>query len=133
MGSGALISPTPVRKYLLHVESPQKVGAGDKASSRIVLEAAAPYHINKEFPLEVVVDAKDLSVPKKTLTIADAQFKSDREAAFEIPFSATGVGEKRFSATMRFAVCTDKDCYPLRDTLAWSVQVVEAGKAKPKR
>ena len=42
---------------------------------------------------------------------------------FEVAFTAEGAGKKSFAGEIRFAVCTDTNCDPVSDKLAFDVDV----------
>ncbi|HJZ85582.1 MAG TPA: hypothetical protein VKN99_10445 [Polyangia bacterium] len=123
--SKAQSAPTPVpstaKKYTLDVDAPKEVKVGAKSSFRIVIKPAAGFHINQEFPLEIALSAPDVKLGKDRLAKPDAKPFSEGEARFEVDFSAAKPGLHDFSARARFAVCTDKDCWPVRDGLTWKV------------
>ena len=107
------------RSYRINVEAPAQTKVGQQAEFRIVLLPAPGYHVNQEFPFEIALDAADVSLGKQKLAKADAQKFSQDEARFAVGFVAKKPGEVAFTAKARFAVCTEKDCWPMRETLTW--------------
>jgi hypothetical protein len=51
---------------------------------------------------------------------ADAQV-SEKEASFQVAFTAENPGAKSFSGEFHFSVCTPKFCEIKKEKLAWSV------------
>lgn len=105
---------------------PPAAGAavGTAATARIIIKPTGVYHLNKDFPTLITVTPPDgVELTKGQLAAADAASFTEKEAAFDLPFTARAAGAKKFSATVKFAVCTDTTCDPKRETLAWEVAV----------
>ena len=107
------------KKYQIAVDAPKLVKPGARGSFKIVLTPAPGFHVNQEFPVEVSIDAADVKLAKQKLQKGDAKVWSEREGRFEVDFQIDEAGERSFTARARFAVCTDKDCWPARETLSW--------------
>ena len=109
------------KKYQIAVDAPKAVKTGAKDSFKIVLTPAPGFHVNQEFPVEVSIDAADVKLGKQKLAKSDAKVWSEREGRFEVDFQIDQAGERSFQARARFAVCTEKDCWPARETLTWKI------------
>src|SRR5207244_2909039 len=118
-GHAAPSAPAEAKRYSLTVEAPKEAKVGKKSQFRIVLKALAGFHINQEFPVEITLAAAHVKLLKGKLAKADAQRFTQEEAHFDAEFTPEAAGEAEFSAKARFAVCTDKDCFPVRETLTW--------------
>jgi len=121
--SAAQTAPAPaaVKKYQIAALAPKTVKTGAKDSFKIVLTPAPGFHVNQEFPVEVSIDAADVKLGKQKLQKSDAKVWNEREGRFEVDFQIDQAGERSFQAKARFAVCTDKDCWPARETLTWKI------------
>ena len=60
---------------------------------------------------------------KDTLRKDDAVKFAKDGADFAINFTSSDAGKKSFTATFKFAVCTDENCAPQTETLAFDVDV----------
>ena len=118
--SSAQTAPA-AKKYDISVDAPKDVKAGAKGAFKIVLHPAPGFHVNQEFPTEITVDAADVKLGKAKLAKADAKVFNEKEARFEVDFQTDKPGERWFTAKARFAICTDKDCWPAKETLTWKI------------
>ncbi len=110
--------------YIVDVLPPTQATAGAAATVQVTLRPTAGYHVNKEFPMALTITAPDgVDVPKAKLSAADAAKLTDDRAEFAIAFTPKAAGDKAFTATFRFAVCTAETCDPKIEKLAWNVTV----------
>lgn len=102
--------------------APARVGKPATALVRVTTKNG--FHVNKDFPTSLQVTAPgDVKLAKAKLEKADAKTFAENEAAFEVKYTAATAGEKKLEATLRFAVCTDKDCFPVKEKLTLTAQV----------
>jgi hypothetical protein len=120
---GAAAAPA-AKKYELRVDAPGTAKASQRAVAAIVLRAAPGFHLNQEFPLEIGVSSEQVKIEKSPLRKADAKKFDKEEGRFEIAYvTDEHPGENKLTAKVRFAVCTDKDCWPVNETLSWTTVV----------
>jgi hypothetical protein len=109
--------------YTVDVLPPTEAKAGAAATIKVTLRPTGGYHVNKEFPIALTVVAPEgVDVPKAKLTGPDGKVTDDR-ADFEVAFTPKAAGDKAFTATFRFAVCTAETCDPKVEKLSWNVSV----------
>jgi hypothetical protein len=110
--------------FVVEVQQPAAAQVGAAATAQLVLKPTSGYHVNKEFPTQLEITAPaGVDVPKAKLGPSDAARFEETGAEFAIGFTAKEAGAKKFTATFRFAVCTETTCDPKRETLAWNVDV----------
>jgi len=98
--------------------------AGKKANFEIELKPLGKFHVNKEYPIKVALTAPaSVSFDKAVLQESDAKSFSEKEAKFEVPFTASDKGGHKVVAKVSFAVCTDENCMPDERTLAVTLAV----------
>lgn len=107
--------------YVLEIDAPT-VAVGAEGKLRLRMRANAGWHVNKEFPTSLVVEAPaGVEVKQPKQSAADATTKSEMELVFEVAFVAREAGAKQLPATFKFAVCTDKSCEPQREKLQLAI------------
>jgi hypothetical protein len=110
--------------YIVDVLPPTQATAGAASTIQVTLRPTAGFHVNKEFPMALTIVAPDgVDVPKAKLSAADAAKLTDDRAEFAVAFTSKAAGDKAFTATFRFAVCTAETCDPKVEKLAWNVSV----------
>jgi hypothetical protein len=77
-----------------------------------------------------------VALKKEKLTRADLAATTTDSARFDIPVSATEAGTKTINAEARFVICQESACKPVKETLAFAVEVtapVAAASPKSKK
>jgi uncharacterized protein YcnI len=99
--------------------------AGAKAVATIRVEPKGKYHINKEFPTKLTIDAPSgVKLEKAKQTAKDAVKFEDSAAEFQVAFTPESAGKKEFTGELRFAVCEgEKACVPKTEKISFSVDV----------
>ena len=115
-----------------------KVAVGGTGTASLTITAKAGWHVNAEAPITVALTAPaGVTVQKAKLTRADLAQSTQESARFDIPVSATEAGKKTINAEARFVLCQEQACKPVKETLAFAVDVAPAVAAKetkkPKR
>jgi hypothetical protein len=110
--------------FVVEVQHQPGGQVGTAAAAQVVLKPTGGYHLNKEFPTQLeVTPPAGVAVDKAKQTVADAARFEETGAEFAVHYTAKDAGAKKFTATFRFAVCTETTCDPKRETLAWNVDV----------
>jgi hypothetical protein len=110
--------------FVVEVTPPADAKVGVATSAKVVLKPVAPYHVNKEFPTQLVVTPPaGVEVAKAKQKPEDAARFEEAGAEFEVAFTPREAGDKRFEAAFKFAVCTTETCDPKSEKLAWTVPV----------
>jgi hypothetical protein len=105
--------------YTVRATALGSLGRGQAGQFEIALAPRSGYHLNQEFPIEIKISAPTARVAKPTLGRADAKTFAETGAVFDVGVTPGAPGEEEYTARLRFAVCTDKDCRPVEDTYAW--------------
>jgi hypothetical protein len=108
-----------------------KIAVGATATASLTITAKAGWHVNAEAPIELALKPEaGVSVQKAKLTRADLAQSSKEAARFDIPVSATEAGKKTINAEARFVLCQEQACKPVKETLAFAVDITPAVAAK---
>ena len=115
-----------------------KVAVGTTGTASLTITTKGGWHVNAEAPISVALTAPaGVSVPKAKLSRADLAASSETSARFDIALSAIEAGKKTISAEARFVLCQEQACKPVKETLAFAVDVAPAVASKetkkPKR
>jgi hypothetical protein len=110
--------------YEVKVKLPGPVAKGAQATAFVTVKAASGWHVNKEFPIKLTIDAPDgVTVEKAKQKQGDAIKFNDHEAKFAVKYTGSSAGSKAFTGKFKFAVCTDDTCNPKRVKLAFNVDI----------
>lgn len=106
------------------------VGAPGRASLTVLGKNG--WHVNEEAPITVALKADDgVDLPKPKLSRADLAQSTKESARFDIPFSASAAGKKTITAEARFVMCQEQMCKPVKETVAFEVEVATAAAPPP--
>jgi hypothetical protein len=98
--------------------------AKERAAARITVKPKGAYHVNTEYPVKLKLTAPDgVALEKDTQSGKDAAKFAKESLEFEVGFTASGAGKKSFTGELRFAVCTDTECKPTTEKVAFDVDV----------
>lgn len=110
--------------FSLEAIPPADGAVGAAAQTTILIKPSGVFHLNKDFPTSITVTPPDgVDVTKGVLAATDAASFTEKEAKFEVAYTPRAAGAKKFTAQVKFAVCTEATCDPKRETLAWEVPV----------
>lgn len=111
--------------YSLAVNAPASLAQGEEGVVQVVVTPKPGWKMNKEFPTKLVVTAPEgvTLTSKPSQVPGDALTFDDHNATFAIKFQAASPGDQHFTASFKFAVCTDATCDPKKQELAWAVNV----------
>ena len=101
-----------------------KVAVGATGTASLTITTKGGWHVNAEAPISVAVTPPaGVSVPKPKLTRAELAASSETTARFDIVLSAIEAGKKTINAEARFVLCQEQACKPVKETLAFAVEV----------
>ena len=112
--------------YIVTLEAaPAAAGAGAEAAKVSLHVKPKPgWKLNQEFPTRLRISGPEgVAVQKPDQRSADATLFTEKEATFSADFRAPSPGSAEFSASFRFAVCTESTCDPKQEDLRWAVTV----------
>lgn len=119
----ALGSAVAGDQYDVNVKSPS-AKANERAVVKLSIAPKGAFHMNLEYPTKLTIVAPDgVKIEKEKQTKDDAKRFEKGGADFEVAFVAAGAGKKSFTGEIRFAVCTDTDCKPTSEKVAFDVDV----------
>jgi len=109
--------------YDLNIKSPS-AKANERAVVKVSIAPKGAYHVNTEYPVKLTLTAPDgVKLDKEKQTKGDAKRFEKAGLDFEVGFTASGAGKKSFTGELKFAVCTDTDCKPSSEKVAFDVDV----------
>jgi hypothetical protein len=77
-----------------------------------------------DYPTKLSIKAPDgVKIEKEIQRGPDAAKFEKAALDFEVAFTADGAGTKSFSGELKFAVCTDTECKPTTEKIAFDVDV----------
>ncbi len=110
-------------QYDFTVKSPS-AHANERAVANVSIAPKGAYHVNTEYPVKLTVTPPDgVKLEKEKLLKDDAKRFEKTGLDFEVAFIATSPGKKSFTGQLKFAVCTDTDCKPTTEQVAFDVDV----------
>ena len=108
--------------YLVTVQPPTAT-AGQAAVATVTVVPKKGWKLNEDFPTRLkVTPPAGVTLTKPMLRKADAVMFKPKMAKFAVKFTSSA-GNKQFAGKLKLAVCTDKECVPKTQKLAWSVKV----------
>jgi len=110
--------------YKMELKAPPSAKKGEKAAAKIHVEGTGEFHMNLEFPAKLTVEAPTgVTLDKAKQTRRDAVKFEKSGADFAIGFISEDTGKKSFKGEFKFAVCTDNNCSPTTEKIAFDVNV----------
>lgn len=120
---GELKSQVSEDSFDLKIEPTGSYAAGKEGQVQIVLDAKAPFHVNKEYPYSFALnDSPGLKFASMKVQ-KDAVKLETQRATMTVPFTPSKGGAHTISGTFKFSVCTDEQCLIKKQELALSVDV----------
>ena len=110
--------------FTLAVAAPKGAKVGAELPAKITLKPHGEYHVNMLYPFKVTVDGPADSAPKQTIMHKkDAKTFTKEGVLLVHKTKIAKAGEYRFSALVKFSVCTESHCEVKKETLVWSAKV----------
>ena len=118
------------KEYEVKTDAEVKAAPGAPAKTSVTLVAQDGWHMNEEAPITLTLtpDA-GVSVAKPKLGREDLVAKSKESAKFDVAFTAAEAGKKTVAGEARFVVCKETACKPVKEKLAWTIDVAAAAPA----
>jgi hypothetical protein len=103
---------------------PPSAKANERAVAKVSVSPKGAFHVNTEYPVKLTITAPDgVKLDKEKQTGPDAKRFEKAGLDFEVGFTASGSGKKSFTGELKFAVCTDTECKPTTEKVAFDVDV----------
>jgi hypothetical protein len=110
--------------YKMELKAPASAKKGEKAAAKIHIEGTDGFHVNLEYPMKLTVDAPSGVTLDKSKQIGRDAVKFAKEGTdFAIGFTSAETGKKAFKGEFKFAVCTENNCSPTTEKIAFDVDV----------
>ena len=119
LGSLLLVSGVALAdpSYNLKIDAPSAKKA-QKAVVKIQITPGAGFHVNKDYPAKLKVEA-----PAGVKVDPTQQTITEQAAEFDLPFTADATGKQTFTGELKFAVCSASSCDPKKEKLTFTVDV----------
>jgi hypothetical protein len=124
--SGLTLAAAPARADTLYevTKTEPKLAVGTTATASLTIQAKGGWHMNAEAPITIALTPPaGVTVAKAKLGRADLAASTQESARFDIPVSATEPGKKTIAAEARFVICQQEACKPVKETLAFALDV----------
>ncbi|HTR51897.1 MAG TPA: hypothetical protein VMJ10_14375 [Kofleriaceae bacterium] len=96
--------------------------AGSVATANVTVQPASGYHVNKEYPTKMTLEAPPgVRLSKPVLDGADAATFTEQSLIFEVKATADKPGVYEVKGTFLFAVCSKDSCHEKKQPI--SIQV----------
>lgn len=103
--------------YAIYLDVSNK---GGKGTAKITVKVGAKYHVNKEYPLKLQLEAGDgVKFDKNPMKTKDAKFPDEKTLVLETPF--TGAAGLEVKATIKFGYCDDSHCPTPSETFSFKL------------
>ena len=110
--------------FALEAISDNTYPQGEESRFSISIAGRDGWHINKEFPLRIELEAPNgVGLTKTAFERPDAAAFSDASARFDVPFKPSEAGRHEIRADVSFAMCTDENCVLEDQKLALALEV----------
>lgn len=111
--------------FELRVSPPEEGKRGGPLVATVAVRPKGEYKINLEYPHKLTVVGPKAAAPNElTLTAKQAKL-SKAELRFQPSFTVSSAGTHRFDGTVRFSVCTAKQCEIKAEKIHWVSKVAE--------
>jgi hypothetical protein len=106
-----------------------KATVGAKSTTSLTIAARSGWHVNEEGPLHLkLLPDPGITVDKPKLDRPDLAQSTKDLARFDVAFTASEPGKKTINAEAVFVMCQSTTCKPVREKVAFAVDVAPAKK-----
>jgi hypothetical protein len=110
-------------------KSDVKATVGAKSTTSLTIAAKSGWHVNEEAPVWLkLLPEPGISVDKPKLNRPDLAQSTKDLARFDFAFTASEPGKKTINAEASFVMCQATTCKPVKEKLAFAVDVAPAKK-----
>ena len=95
--------------FSAYMSAAKSYKAGKPGAVTVVVAAGEGYHVNKEYPYKVKLDAAPAGVSFPSDTVRDVS-RAEKTATMSVPFNADAAGSATISGTCSLSVCTETNC-----------------------
>jgi hypothetical protein len=109
-------------EYSAWLQGPKKIKVGETASLSAVFTAGGKYHCNEKYPTSFKPDAAPAGVTFTSDKFSGAAFGTKRSSV-PVSLSASGAGAKTVTGTLKFGVCDESECIPVKAPVSFTFEV----------
>lgn len=109
-------------QYAAFLSGPKKVKAGSTVSLAAIFTASGNYHCNEKYPTSFKPDAAPEGVTFASDKFSSASFSAKRSTV-PVTLTASSKGAKRVSGTLKFGVCDESECIPVKTAVSFAFDV----------
>jgi hypothetical protein len=112
------------KPYAIAVKGPAAGKVGAALAATIQVTPKGEYKMNLEFPTKLKVSGPAAASPQQLeLTAKQATKLTKAELLLKPTFKVSAAGSHTFKGTLRFSVCTEKQCEIKTEPVSWTVAV----------
>ena len=109
--------------FALKVETPA-AKPGEHAVAHLKITPGVGFHMNKEYPTSLALSPPEgVTLDKSKLTAKDAAKFEEREAQFDVAYTAAKPGKQIVTGELKFAVCSANSCDPKKSPVSFEIDV----------
>lgn len=109
--------------FALKVETPA-AKKGEHAVAHLKITPGVGFHMNKEYPTSLALNPPaGVTLDKAKLTAKDAAKFEEREAQFDVAYTAAKPGKQIVTGELKFAVCSANSCDPKKSPVSFEIDV----------
>ncbi len=101
--------------FAMEVVGARELPVGEPQRLQLKIQTKGPWHINQEYPLEVLLKSNHPEVVHVDTTPADrstANYEGETQVWFPLVVTPKQSGSATIQVEVDFAVCTDENCVP---------------------
>jgi hypothetical protein len=124
LGCAQQTASAEAKPYALTVKGPSAGKVGAALAATIQVTPKGEYKMNLEFPTKLRVSGPAAASPQQLeLTAKQATKLTKAELLLRPAFKVSAAGSHTFKGTLRFSVCTEKQCEIKTEPVSWTVAV----------
>ena len=114
--------------YRLELKHPQSIAANKMGEIYIKIIPTNGYKMNEQAPLSIAFKypAEGIKLAKEKLLKSDALVPGAKEPEFKNQIEGLKAGEYEIEATLKFVICTEKDCQIKRVIKTLKIKITES-------
>jgi hypothetical protein len=109
-------------QYAAFLSGPKKVKVGSAVGLSATFTASGKYHCNEKYPTSFKPDAAPEGIAFASDKFTGAAFSTKRSTV-PVTLTASSKGAKTVSGTLKFGVCDEAECVPVKAQVAFSFDV----------
>jgi hypothetical protein len=107
-------------EYAAFLVGPKRMQVGATVSLSAVFTASGRYHCNEKYPAVFKPDAAPEGISFSAEKFSGATF-GEKRSALPVTLTASTAGTKTISGTLKFGVCDETECIPVKAPIAFTL------------